>query len=106
MYFDYKQGENRICSNNGSIPENRASFCTIHFPEQEQYNGNVFIFRKCSKNRMALVRFSSLKNMEQNFEEIKAYAGFDYYITANTFKKDKRQGKDLLGLNNIVIDID
>ena len=105
MDIFYDLGEIRTYTNALDIPKNFEAFKNIHFPVDEEYNGNFFVVMK-NKNRLKMVRTISTIKEGSSLPEINAFSSRNYYVTANVFRGGVRRKSQLFALTNIVVDID
>lgn len=75
------------------------------YADTSKYNGYIRISMKTQTD------FKTIKTVKRSeyeqLEKLQTYNSCDYYISANTYKTTKRATKgDILGYNNVVIDID
>ena len=75
------------------------------YADASKYNGYIRISMKTQTD------FKTIKTVKRSeyeqLEKLQTYNSCDYYISANTYKTTKRATKgDILGYNNVVIDID
>lgn len=84
----------------------RKSDAFFHaYADTSKYNGYIRISMKTQTD------FKTIKTVKRSeyeqLEKLQTYNSCDYYISANTYKTTKRATKgDILGYNNVVIDID
>lgn len=75
------------------------------YADTSKYNGYI---RVSMKTQTDFKTIKTVKRSEyEQLEKLQTYNSCDYYISANTYKTTKRATKsDILGYNNVVIDID
>lgn len=75
------------------------------YADTSKYNGYI---RVSMKTQTDFKTIKTVKRSEyEQLEKLQTYDSCDYYISANTYKTTKRATKgDILGYNNVVIDID
>lgn len=75
------------------------------YADASKYNGYI---RVSMKTQTEFKTIKTVKRSEyEQLEKLQTYDSCDYYISANTYKTVKRATKsDILGYNNVVIDID
>lgn len=75
------------------------------YADTSKYNGYI---RVSMKTQTDFKTIKTVKRSEyEQLEKLQTYNSCDYYISANTYKTAKRATKgDILGYNNVVIDID
>lgn len=78
----------------------------LSYSDDSQYEGNIIVTTKTPKGEWKQIAFFQRSKVAEMIQTLEFRQNFDYYITANSVIANRRNADSLLGLNNIVIDID
>lgn len=80
-------------------------FFDVAYSDSSEYIGYIGVVLRDKDGNFKTVKFVKRTDISEFMKSLKIYKCCDYYLTANTFTRKSRTAP-LLGLNNIVLDID